>query len=161
MTENLQPLIDYAKTEYIRLLIEVDKSGYIVLYCDKTEKRNFLAQIRLNNIKTRIKIVTYDYDIRFPEIPTLTNLDYLAGKIKKTFRKERTISYYPFILHDKKWRVAFVDFPNAVKKEAMGKMEKVLDSYEYYNFPFKIDGYNVVQNQDRNTLVLYYMGDKK
>ena len=161
MRENLQPLIDYAKTEYIRLLIEVDKSGYIVLYCDKTEKRNFLAQIRLNNIKTRIKIVTYDYDIRFPEIPALTELNYLAGRVVKIFRKERAITYYVFTLHEVKWRVAFVDFTDEVKKEAIEKMEKVLDNQNHSNFPFKRDGYNFIQNQDRNTLVLYYMGDKK
>lgn len=153
-----QPLIDYAKTEHIRLLIETYKDGLTIIYCDKTEKRNILKQIRLNKIKHLAKIICYDYKMEFCETPALIELNYIRGKIIKTFqkKKEREIEYFRFSDKGKKYKIAFVDFPNNVKDEIIKKITGRLRIKRLPNTIEIIHGYNLVENQDRDTLILYY-----
>lgn len=156
-TANLNFLIDHAKAEHIRLLIEVDKSDYVVLYCDKTEKRNILKQIRLNKIKTRIKIVTHDYKIMFPEEPELIELNYVRGRVVKTFLKERVIKTYSKFVPQKLYDIITVDFPE------MDNIELIQNLKDHFftntdvlkliltdlNIPADV-------NRDRDTFIIYY-----
>lgn len=155
--KDLQPLIDYAEEENLRLLIERYKDGLILLYCDKSRKRDFLREIRVNNLKNRIKIVCYDYKIEFPENPALIELDYIRGKIIKTFGKPREIKYNLSTTGIRKYKIALVDFPdiprlsfiNNIKDfSSIGELKRLLSKY-------KISAY---VNRDRDTFIIYYRG---
>lgn len=55
MTDNLfTPIITEAKSQDLRLLIEVEPSGNIHTYCDAPNKRKILGMIRKNKINRRI-----------------------------------------------------------------------------------------------------------
>lgn len=159
--KTLHPLITHAKTENLRLLIEVYKDGFTVLYCDKSRRREFLKQIRLNGIKTRIKIVTYGYDIQFPEVPTLTELDYIRGRIIKRFGKERVIRTYNKWTPQLLYNIATVDFPEEGDSHLLFML--VLKD----TFFTDIDGLKLILddidipadiNRDQDTFIVYYGG---
>ena len=156
----LQPLIDYAKTEHLRLLIEVFKDGYTVLYCDKTRKREFLKQIRLNNIKTRIKFVTYDYKIRFLETPQLVELNYIRSRIIKTFLKERTIRKYNKWTPQYLYNIVTVDFPEVDNHDFVSLVKGCFFT-ELSELKIFLKDINISAtiNRDKDTFIVYYRDD--
>jgi hypothetical protein len=153
--KSLQPLIDYAEEENIRLLIERYKDGLIILYCDKSRKREFLRQIRVNNLKNRIKIITHDYNIKFPERPILIEFDHIRGRTIKTFGKKRDIKYNLSTIGINKYKLALVGFPDASRLNFINNMKDFSNAGELKKLlsEYKIDAY---VNRDRDTFIIYY-----
>ena len=156
--KTLHPLITHAKTENLRLLIEVYKDGFTVLYCDKHRKREFLKQIRLNGIKTRIKIITYGYDIQFPEMPTLTEIDYIRGRVIKRFGKERIINTYSKLTPQLMYNVVTVDFPVACFVFVNIMKDTFFTGIEGLKLLLKDNNIPATVNRDRDTFIVYYGG---
>ncbi len=160
ITSQYQPIIDHAKTENLRLLIEVYKDGFTVLYCDKHRKREFLKQIRFFKIKTRIKIITYGYDIQFPEVPTLKELDYIRGRIIKRFGKERVIRNYSNWTPQDLYNIVTVDFPeveNSVFIEIM--KDTFFTKLEVLKLILTDGNIKAKVNRDKDTFIVYYGGE--
>ena len=156
----LQPLITHAKTENLRLLIEVYKDGFTVLYCDKHRKRGFLKQIRLNKIKTRIKIITHGYDIQFPEVPGLKELDYIRGRIIKRFGKERIVRSYSKWTPQLLYNIVTIDFPGLENQDFIS-MVKGCFFTELSELKIFLKDINIsaTVNRDKDTFIVYYGGE--
>lgn len=158
--KTLHPLITHAKTENLRLLIEVYKDGFTVLYCDKSRRREFLKQIRLNGIKTRIKIVTYGYDIQFPEVPTLTELDYIRGRIIKRFGKERVIKTYSKLTPQLMFNIVTVDFSEILNQGiVLLSRDTFFTGTEGLKLLLKKNNIPALVNRDQDTFIVYYGGE--
>ena len=157
---NLQPLITHAKTENLRLLIEVYKDGFTVLYCDKHRKREFLKQIRLNKIKTRIKIITYGYDMKFLEVPELVKLTFIRGRIIKRFGKERIIRSYNNWTPQLLYNIVTVGFPGLENQDFVS-MVKGCFFNELSELKIFLKDINIKAtiNRDKDTFIVYYGGE--
>lgn len=156
----LHPLITHAKTENLRLLIEVYADGFTVLYCDKHRKREFLKQIRLNGIKTRIKIITYGYDIQFAEVPELKELDFIRGRIIKRFGKERIIRNYNNLTPQLMFNIVTVDFSEVENCEFIEIMKDLIfTSVRILKLILTDFHIPATINRDRNTFIVYYGGE--
>lgn len=156
--KDLNPLIEYAETENLRLLIETYKDGLVMLYCDKTRKREFLREIRANSLKNKIRIVCHDYLIEFPENPKLVEFDHIRGKIIKVFGKLREIKYNLSTVGINKYKIALVDFPDKTRLFVINNIKEFSDADELKKLlsGYKIDAY---VNRDRETFIIYYRGE--
>ncbi len=155
----LQPLITHAKTENLRLLIEVYKDGFTVLYCDKHRKREFLKQIRLNKIKTRIKIVTHGYDIQFLEEPKLIEHNLIRGRIMRYFRKDRTIRNYSKWTPQLLYNIVTVDFSEILNQGIISMMKDTFfTGIEGLKLLLKNNNITATVNRDKDTFIVYYGG---
>ena len=153
----LQPLITHAKTENFRLLIEVYRDGFTVLYCDKSRKREFLKQIRLNKIKTRIKIITHGYDIQFPEVPTLIEHNFIRGSVIKRFGKKRIVRNYSKWTPQLLYNIVTVDFPDADNQDFISMVKGCFfTNLSELKIFLKDININATVNRDKDTFIVYY-----
>ena len=108
LMEKLEAVILQARSEKIRLLIEVELSGKLYVYCDSHEKRNVMKMMRKNRIINRKVFFAGDYNIRFLEPhASYQFLGYNKGKIVHRLYRNRTLEMnYTF---DNK--VYFFDIP--------------------------------------------------
>jgi len=153
------PLIDYAKTEHIRLLIETYKDGFTIIYCDKTEKRNILKQIRLNKIKSRAKIIAHDYNTEFLEEPKLFELNFVRSRILRRFIKKREIHTYKNFTPQELFNIVCVDFPESDRYNFIMDIKNFyftdIEKLKKFALKHKID---CSINRDRKTFIIYYKG---
>jgi len=154
------PLIDYAKTEHIRLLIETHEDGFTIIYCDKTEKRNILKQIRNNKIKIRAKIICHDYNTEFLEEPKLVELNYISSRILRRFTRKREIHTYKNFSPQLLFNFVLVDFNESDRLDLITDLNGL-----YFSDDGKLKRFmknrktTATINRDRNTFIIYYKGE--
>lgn len=85
MKEKLTTIINQAKTENIRLLIEVELSGKMYIWCDKPNKRKVLGFIRSNGITGKLEWIITNGNIRYEKPQEVRYLEKEKGKIARRF----------------------------------------------------------------------------
>ena len=92
------PAIDAIITEAmilkIRLLIEIELSGKLWIYCDNHNKRTVLKLLRQYKVRNPKQISAGGYDVRFERIfPEYTLLGYDKGKNVQKLSHRRELEY--------------------------------------------------------------------
>jgi len=90
----IKSIIDEARILKIRLLIEIELSGKLWIYCDQHHKRTILKLIRQYKVRNPKHISAGGYDTRFQDIyPTYKVLGFDKGKNVQKLHHQRSLEY--------------------------------------------------------------------
>ena len=92
--QQIKSIIDEARILKIRLLIEIELSGKLWIYCDQHHKRTILKLIRQYKVRNPKQISAGGYDTRFQDIyPTYKVLGFDKGKNVQKLHHQRSLEY--------------------------------------------------------------------